>query len=306
MDNCTTNRPAFRAGLLQGATARGWVALIAALGIWAGFALSIRAIGQSPLSVGEVALIRFIVPALLLLPWLPGRMAMLRRVPVRHVAMIAAGAGLPFFLVAAAGGRATSAAHVSALVAGTTPLAVALLGHLLYRETVTTGQKRALAVIAGGVVLLVCGLGAQGLSFASGVALLLGASLMWGGYTLSLRRVALDPLGCTMLVTYPSLVMLAPLVLGGLLPVHPGGIDVSAALPFILVQGIGSGVLSTLTYAIAIRHLGAQRCASVGALAPVLATLLAVPLLGEVPGALAMAGVAAVTMGVLLFNVRRG
>ena len=50
----------------------------------------------------------------------------------------------------------------------------------------------------------------------------------------------------------------------------------------LLVQGLGVGVVSTLSYATAIARLGPARSAVIGSLAPVLASLGAVPLLGEI------------------------
>jgi drug/metabolite transporter (DMT)-like permease len=278
----------------------GWAALAVTLSIWAGFSLSIRAIGRSVLTPADVALLRFIVPALVLLPLLPSRAAALRAVAPQHLAMIAVGAGLPFFLLAAAGGRLSSAAHVSALVAGTTPLSFALVGWALWREPVGAARGCSLAIIVAGVALLATGLGGVPGSWLGGAALLLGASLLWGVYTHGLRRSRLDPVACVMVVTYPSIFALLLLMAAGVLDSHLSQAAPSQTLPFVLVQGVGVGLVSTLGYSIAIRHLGSLRCSTAGALAPVLATLLAIPLLGEQPSVLSACGVLVVTAGVVL------
>lgn len=215
--------------------------------------------------------------------------------------MITAGAGLPFFLIAA-GGASTSAAHVSALVAGTTPLSVVLVGALLFRDRVTATQWPGLSLILLGIVLLVIGLGTVGTSPDRDRAAAERQPAV-GGYTLGMRRAGLDPLSVAMLVTYPSLIILAPLLLTGTLPSHLTQVPAQDLLPFIAVQGIGVGVVASLTYPYALKHLGTLRCATVGALAPVLATLLALPLLGERPSVASAIGVAIVTTGVLVFNL---
>ncbi|UBV45294.1 DMT family transporter (plasmid) [Deinococcus taeanensis] len=281
----------------------GWTALFVTVLIWAGFALTIRAIGASPLTSADVALIRFLVPGVLLLPVLRSRWAALKSAPRQAAALIVLGAGLPFFLLTAAGGTLTSAAHVSALVAGTTPLAVALVGFVLFRQKVAGHQWPGLAVIVAGVALLVAGLHLHGGAVLSGTLILLTSSLLWGGYTLGLRRAQLDPLTTAALVTYPALVCLVPLMASGALPSHLQQVSLGAVLPFVLVQGLGVGVVAALTYPYAIQSLGALRCAAFGALAPVLATVLAVPLLGEFPSARSAVGVLVVTAGVVLFNV---
>jgi len=280
----------------------GWGALTLTLIVWAGFALSMRAIGASALTRGDVALVRFLVPALAMLPFLPSRLAALRRLSLEHWLMVAGGAGLPFFALTAAGGRLTSAAHVSALVAGTAPLSFALLGWLLWREPVARARKVGLAVILAGVALLVAGLGGWQWGLVGGAGVLLVASVCWSLYTHGLRKSGLDPLGCVMAVSYPSLLVLLPLMLAGLVESHLGQATSRELLPFVLVQGLGVGLLSTLVYALSIRLLGPLRCATVGALAPVLVTVLAVPVLGERPTLLACCGVLVVTAGVLLSN----
>lgn len=284
----------------------GYAAITIAVTIWAGFALSIRAMGASPLTTADVALIRYGIPALLLLPFIPSRWPALRRVRLGYAALVFAGAGVPFFWIAAAGGAATSTAHVSALIAGTVPVSVALVGYALSRARVSARQMRGLAVILLGVVALVAAQSTTGHGdIRSGAALLLTASLLWGGYTIGLRRTGLDPIGCTLLVTLPSFIVLAVLFAGGFVKTHFGQFTLSEAMPFITVQGLGVGVVSTLAYATAITRLGPSRSAVIGSLAPVLATLGAIPLLGEVLTLPIALGVGAITFGVILANRAR-
>jgi drug/metabolite transporter (DMT)-like permease len=283
----------------------GWLSLLLAVIVWAGFALSMRAIGRSPLSTADVALIRFAVPAILLLPLLPSRLARLRIVPWPAATAVATGAGLPFFLLAAAGGRSSSAAHVSALIAGTTPLAVALLAMLLWREVPRRHRLFGLLAIMAGVSFLVAGLSSTGPSEVYGVTLLLAASVLWGAYTLGLRRAKLDPLGCIMLITYPSLLVLLSLRAIGVFETHLSTVSLTDIMPFVVVQGIGVGLLSSYAYSLAVSRLGSTRCATVGALAPVLTTGLAVPLLNEVPSWLSLLGVCVITFGIFVSNATR-
>ncbi|KQV33699.1 hypothetical protein ASE37_16170 [Rhizobium sp. Root268] len=271
-----------------------------AVTIWAGFALSIRAMGASGLSTADVALIRYGTPALLLAPFIPSRWAMLRRVSLTDALMVFAGAGLPFFWIAAAGGAATSTAHVSALIAGTVPISVALVGFLLTGTRIPLRRMGGLAVIVAGVAVLGFAQSQTGHgSIGWGVTMLLTASLLWGAYTIGLRRTGLDAIGCTLLVTLPSFVILSVLFACGLVTTHFG---VHEAMPFLLVQGLGVGVVSTLSYATAIAKLGPARSAVIGSLAPVLASLGAVPLLGEILTPAIALGVGAITLGVVLAN----
>jgi drug/metabolite transporter (DMT)-like permease len=276
----------------------GWVAIAVAVTIWAGFALSIRAIGVSALAPADVALIRFGLPVLILAPWLASRLPALRRVRPLDAALVALGAGLPFFFTASWGGGLTSAAHVGALIAGTTPLSVALLAFLIDRTALSHARGRALALILGGVALLVAGQGALDGAALGGAGLLLGASLMWGAYTLGLRRAGLDPIGCTLLLCLPSLAALGAMIATGTVETRIMTVPFTEILPFLVVQGLGVGVLASLAYAAAIARLGPATCAAVGSLAPALAALGAVPLLGESLTPMIFAGIVIVTLGV--------
>lgn len=276
----------------------GWVAIAVAVTIWAGFALSIRAIGVSALAPADVALIRFGLPVLILAPWLASRLPALRRVRPLDAALVTLGAGLPFFFTASWGGGLTSAALVGALIAGTTPLSVALLAFLIDRTAASRARGRALALILGGVALLVAGQGALDGAALGGAGLLLGASLMWGAYTLGLRRAGLDPIGCTLLLCLPSLAALGAMIATGMVETRIMTVSFTEILPFLVVQGLGVGVLASLAYAAAIARLGPATCAAVGSLAPAFAALGAVPLLGESLTPVILAGIAIVTLGV--------
>ncbi len=280
--------------------AAGWLTMGLTLVIWASFSLSIRAIGASTLTPGDVALVRFLVPALVLAPFVPSQWRVLQRLPLKCWAMISLGAGLPFFLIASMGGRFTSAAHVSALIAGTTPISFAVVGWLMWREPVPAARLKRLALIVAGVALMVLGFGTQSPQALVGMGVLLLASLLWGTYTQGLRLAGIPPLAGVMVVTYPSLLLLAALSGSGLLESHLSTAPMRDILVFAGVQGIGVGVFSTLLYGLSIRMLGPQKCSMVGALAPVLATLMAIPLLGETPSLITACGVVVVSLGVVL------
>lgn len=280
----------------------GYLAITLAVTIWAAFAISMRAIHQSGLTSADVALIRFLVPALLLLPLLPSRWAALRTLRLRDVLMVTAGAGLPFFLLASAGARLSSAAYVSALIAGTAPLFVALLSRTFLRQSISRTRGFGLLVIIAGVIALVAAQGSVGFHQISGITLLLTASLCWAIYSIGLRRVRVDPVGCAMLVTLPSVPVIGVLMITGVLSSNLANANVQDILYFAAVQGVGVGIVSTVVYALATQCLGAQRCTTIGALAPVLAAIMAVPLLGETLALPAILGILTISAGVALAN----
>jgi drug/metabolite transporter (DMT)-like permease len=156
-----------------------------------------------------------------------------------------------------------------------------------------------LCLILSGVGALVIAQGAIDMTEAAGISLLLGASLLWSIYTVGLRRAAIDAVTCTMIVVYPSIAALGIAMKLGFLASNIASVGFAEIWPYIVIQGLGVGLGSTLTYAIAIKRLGATRCATLGALSPVLTALAAIPFLGEGLGVFTIVGVLLVTAGVL-------
>jgi len=67
-----------------------------------------------------------------------------------------------------------------------------------------------------------------------------------------------------------------------------------------LAHGIGAGLVAVLAYSRAVVLLGAGRAAFFGAMVPGAASLLAIPVLDEVPTTLQIAGLLAVVAGLLV------
>lgn len=268
--------------MTPGLSARsGWAALAATVLLWASFALSSRAIGGSSLTAYDAALVRFAVPLLVLAPLLPRTLRAVARERVSTVALLLAG-GLPHYLLFALGADLTSAGLTGLLVPGTVPLFVTLL--LLGRRRIPARGWAALGAIVAGVAASATMVGdGAGLG---GIAVLLLAGAVWAVYTLGLQRTALQPLDLVVVVCAGSTAGALLLVLAGPAPSQllAGGARLTDVLGFVVLQGIGTGVLSTLCYAHAVRALGGSAAAVGGALSPVVTALLAVPLFGEAIG----------------------
>lgn len=233
----------------------GWATALATVLLWSGFFLSLRLGAEEKLPPQALALLRFGIPALLLLPYYWRHRIRLRRTPLRwQLAPVAQG---------------------SALIPGTVPLMVSLLGLLLWRAPCPLQRRWGLALIALATAILFLG-GEPGLW--QGQLCFLGAALLWALFTLAVRRSGLAALDAAALVAVPSALLLLPTLLWSPLPA------VSHASVWLwqgLLQGIGAGLLAALCYAHAIRTLGAEVSSALGSLTPVMAAMLAWWLLGE-------------------------
>lgn len=279
----------------------GAVAMAVALTMWSGFALSMRAVGGGVLGPLDLALLRFVPPLLALAPFIPSRWRDIASVRPGPALLIVAGSGLPFFFLAQGGAMATSAAHVGAFIPGGAPLFVALAYIVFAGRRGSPVGFAGLAFIGGGALTLVGpDLLHLGGPYVGGVAMLLGAGALWAAYTIGLRAAGLDPISAALLLSGPSAVMAV-----GLAVLNPGAVhlfDAPAAqvATFGLVQGIGVGVFAGLAYTRAISLMGPARSAAIGAFSPALTAIAAALLLGEALTPLTAAGVAMVTLGVIL------
>ncbi|MFF0375667.1 DMT family transporter [Actinoplanes missouriensis] len=271
----------------------GFAAMAATVVVWAGFALSIRGIGASSLTTTDVALIRFTTPVVLLSPWIPRTLRSLSGERPAVIVALCAGAGLPYFAVSALGGRLTSAALVGLVIPGVVPMFVAVIAYRMWGLKIRRAQAAALGVIVVGVAASVSG------RTGAGIAVLLLAGLIWSVYTIALRVTRLDPIGAALVLCVPSALITAALIGSGLTESH---LTLNTdTLVYVVVQGAGVGVVAALCYSIAIRRLGPRLASCLGALAPVLTTIVAVPLLGEPITPSTLISLVLIVAGVVLF-----
>lgn len=278
----------------------GVTALAAVVVLWASFALSTRALEGAGLTMADAAIARFVVPAVVLSPWIPRTLRTLRTERPTVLALVLL-AGLPHFLLFAWGAHLTSAALTGLLVPGTVPLFVTLLLFLCVRRTVSRRRLLALASIVAGVAASALFTG--GPTGPGGIAVLLAAGLVWAAYTLGVARTRLDPLGVIVIVSITSVASALPLAVTGVLPsaLLAGSADLSTVGSYALVQGVGTGLLSTACYVVAVKNLGSSLPAAAGALSPVLTAVVAVPLLGETLGLGLGVALALIVTGVAVF-----
>lgn len=278
----------------------GVAALTAVVVLWSSFALSTRALEGAGLTMADAAIVRFAVPAVVLSPWIPRTLRTLRTERPTVLALVLL-AGLPHFLLFAWGAHLTSAALTGLLVPGTVPLFVTLLLFLRVRRTVSRRRVLALAAIVAGVAASALFTG--GPTGPGGIAVLLAAGLVWAAYTLGVARTRLDPLGVIVIVSVMSVASALLLAVTGVLPsaLLAGSADLSTVGSYALVQGVGTGLLSTACYVIAVKNLGSSLPAAAGALSPVLTAVVAVPLLGETLGLGLGVALALIVTGVAVF-----
>jgi drug/metabolite transporter (DMT)-like permease len=279
---------------------QGAVFGVAAASIWAGWSAITRLAVTTSLDPWDIATLRFGLAGLLLSPVVARRGLARDRLGWLGLAVLVAGAGAPYALLAAAGLRFAPAGDQSALNPGCVPLFVSLIAVSILRERLSTTRKWGLALILAGAVAIV---GWQAAAWsgsrAFGHALSLSAAFMWACFTLVMRQAQLEPLHAAALVSTGSLATWLPVYLA-LHGAHLAQLPPATLMVQAIFQGVLVTIVSLLLYGRALAILGTSRGAAFGALVPALSALFAIPLLGEWPNQAEWVGIIMISAGAYL------
>ena len=281
---------------------KGYFAMGLVLMVWSGFAFTARAVGASQLAIADVALIRFFVPMVMLIPLVRTHFTAIKNVRFTDILFVLLG-GIPFLFLAILGAQTAPTAYVGTILAGSPPLFVALLIYVFYRQKTSLKRGFSLAIILMGIVTMII---AQGGSTTDdmkhGIGFLLCASLSWAGYTIGLKRAQLAPFTVAIILSYLSFFITLGLILLKIVPTNFGAFSFQDALPYLLVQGVGVGVIATLAYSYAVNQLGSSRTSVIGSVSPGLTALLAIPIFGESLSLGILCGIVFTAVGAILSN----
>ncbi|WP_438462786.1 DMT family transporter [Marinomonas sp. PE14-40] len=254
--------------------------------IWASWLISVKMGATSSLTMFDLSMMRYGMPALMFAYFTYQARAQIRKVPLHILGGISLGAGVPFFYLASQGMHFAPVSHAGLLIPGTFPLFVTAIAVLIYKEPLSSQRFMGLAAIAIGIVTLL----AESFFAGSGQVLtgdlyFLGASFCWALFTVSLRVSGLPPLAATGLLGLVSCSLLMLLFALGVLDSGVFGatqaLDMTLIGTQFLIQGVMVGLVTGFSYGFAIRQIGAENTAAIGSLTPVIASIAAYPILAE-------------------------
>ena len=312
--------------------------------IWTGFIIIARASADpsrgATLTPFDIALARILGAGAILLPWgwwlvqrdraraLEGKAGAANGLGVRAqhessllglsplslkvTATVGLFGGLLYALLAYSGFVFAPAAHASVLMPGSLPLWTALLAVLFLKEHLTPARLAGLAFIVAGDLMV----GGASLLRAfdggmvwKGDVLFMTAALCWSAYGVLARRHALDAVRATIAITAFAFVIYVPvyllLIASGLVTSHFFTAPLNDVLFQALFQGVGSVVISGITFTKMIQYFGPVRTTMFTAIVPGSSALGAAYFLGEPLSWNLWAGLGLVTCGIL-FGVRAG
>ena len=295
--------------------------------IWTAFIVIARATADpargGALGPFDIALARLLGAGAILLPlgWILVRrdrargqttssMFGLSPLPLRTTATVGLFGGLLYAMLAYSGFVFAPAGHAAVLLPGSLPLWTALLAMVFLGAAISRARAIGLVLIVLGGLLV----GGPSLLSAfdggavwKGDLLFLAAAFCWSCYSVLARHYRLDAVRATVAVTVFAFFLYVPVYLlllllqwvpGRFLDAPPGQVLFQAAF-----QGVGSVVVSGISFTRMIEYFGPVRSTMLTAIVPGLAALSAVLLLGEPMGWNLALGLALVTAGIV-FGVR--
>ena len=252
------------------------------------------------LEIWDIMALRFGGGALVFAPIILRRGARLPAAAWREGLLLCFLWGLPFVLLVALGLRLTSAAQAASIAPAAMPVFAGIVGRIALGER--QGSARWLGY--GAIVLgLICLIGAGAVSNGDpnplGLAALLGAALLWAVYTIVFRRSGLSAMQAAALICTWSAILFLPIYL------FFGLSRLELASPSELVfqviyQGLFMSCLAAVAFNRAVALLGPSAATAIIALLPVVASLLAIPVLGEIPLPAEWVAIIVIGMGVCL------
>ena len=155
------------------------------------------------------------------------------------------------------------------------------------------------AIVLGLICLVGVGAASEGAPNPLGLVVLVGAALLWATYTIVFRRSCLSPVQAAALIfTWSATLFLPAYVLLGLsrLPLAS-----PSELGFqVVYQGVFMSCLAVVAFNRAVALLGPSAATAIIALLPAVASILAIPALGEIPQPAQWAAIVLIGVGVCL------
>jgi drug/metabolite transporter (DMT)-like permease len=208
----------------------------------------------------------------------------------------------------------TTAANVS-LISSTTPLWVLLIAALTRIEAITRRQAAGIAIAFAGTAHIVFAgdwTRVATIEFAAGDVIAVAAAILWAIFSFQMKRLPreIHPLATTACCAASGLVLLAALYLAWGLSGRPWFRQDGAVLPdaraMLLVGYIAMGpsLLGNLSFTAGVQRVGAATAGALLYMTPVVATVLAVTVLGEALHLFHAVGIACIATGLVMATRR--
>lgn len=258
----------------------GYVYVAITMCIWGGFTITSRLNAIWHISAWDITALRFGLAFCILTPILIYKKdtAFLFKKEPFILAMLG---GVVYCLTSYSAFHYVPAAHAAIFLNGCIPLATAIAAYLLFKEPFDKHTWISLSIMLcaiSGMSLLMYR--ETGVAFGFGDLLFFLSAVWWGIFTVLLKQWKLSAWHAMTGVAIWSAIVYIPVYLL-FLPKHLADATFAHLAMQTVFHGIFVVMIATLAYIEAIKRLGAFQTGSIVTLAPFIAAIIAVPLLGE-------------------------
>jgi drug/metabolite transporter (DMT)-like permease len=250
----------------------------------------------------DLALIRYGLPAFILFPLVLKSPLFPKDGNLPLLALMIAGSGLPFGLLAMAGSVFAPVAHMGVLIPGGVALIVAAFSLFVAGDEFSSSRRVGFFILMSGVLLLaVTTMSSLSSNTLLGDSLFALAAALWAAYTMAFRKSGLNPMQATIFVSTWSMLLALPLWL-----LTPDTKMLSAPLfdlaVQIVFQAVLAGVVAVWAYGFALKTVGPVTTAAISALLPAASAIGGWIVLGEPATWSTMTSIGLTIVGVFLIT----
>lgn len=278
-------------------TQQGYLFTIITMCIWGSFGLLARMNAYWQIQVWDILLLRFGIAALVLIPilWLKKDYRFLFDWRMLILALVGS---IGYCTLVYSGFFYAPVAHGVVFLNGTFPLFAALIGYVVLKQGIDKHTGIGLGIIVATLLLMAVMMIADNARFGIGDVFFILSGACWGLFSVLLRQWnfsawhIMSGVAIWSAILYiPAYVLFAEPNFANNQPVH------------LVIQGLFHSIfvviIATISYAKAVAQIGVFQAGSIANLAPFIASLLAVPLLGEMIDATLLLGLVGMALGAL-------
>lgn len=258
----------------------GYIYVAITMCIWGGFTITARLNALWHISAWDITALRFSLAFCILMPILIYKKdtAFLFKKEPFLLAMLG---GVLYCLTSYSAFHYVPAAHAAIFLNGFIPLCTAVAAYIIFRQPFDQHTWISLAImLCATFTMSVLMYRETGIAFGFGDLLFLLSAVWWGIFTVLLKQWKLSAWHSMAGVAIWSAIVYIPIYLL-FLPKHLEDATFAHLAMQTIFHGIFVVIVATLAYIEAIKRLGAFQTGSIVTLAPFIAAILAVPLLGE-------------------------
>ena len=277
---------------------QGYLYVAITMCIWGGFTITSRLNAQWGISAWDITALCFALAFCILMPILLYKKdsAFLWKKQPFILAMIG---GVAYCLTSYSAFHYVPAAHAAIFLNGCIPLCTALAGLILFKQPLDKHIRISLVIMLSAITAMSFLMYQEtGVAFGFGDMLFFLSAIWWGVFTVLLRQWKLSAWHSMAGVAIWSAIIYVPIYLL-FLPKNLTAPEPVHLMLQVIFHGIFVVIVATLTYVEAIKRLGAFKTGSIVTLAPFMAAILAVPLLGEPLSLAIICGLIGMAIGAL-------